>query len=154
MTSAIIWLVPRSCFNSNPASFRLHTFSILPGASKSCPFPLAELVISRISAAPTFCATMASKRAVQSLGIRANATLIGRQTSACGFHASRALRVGVRSQNYTTAGSGCTSRIGRVAQWDVARGQRRWISRASDEQSSKVYDFDSVCSFFFLSLLN
>lgn len=88
---------------------------------------------------------MASKRVIQSLGIRTSATAIGRQTPRVGFQASRALSVALQPQTCRTARAVHRSAIRDFAQLQVTHAQRRWLSRAPEEaQPNKVYEFQDI----------
>ncbi|KAF1942272.1 Rhodanese-like protein [Clathrospora elynae] len=86
---------------------------------------------------------MASKRAVQLLGARSNASVTSRQVSRFSVNLVRAFSV--------TPPSRCVGALdwmsvtGRAERTKAANGQQRWHSRAPDNlKGNKVYDFDDV----------
>ncbi|KAF1836448.1 Rhodanese-like protein [Decorospora gaudefroyi] len=85
---------------------------------------------------------MATRRALQLLGARSSASLIGRQTSRSGFfNAARALSAALPSQN---ASEGRNGSFGKCVE-GTSMQQKRWHSRAPEDlKQNKVYQFEDV----------
>ena len=87
---------------------------------------------------------MASKRAAQLLGIRSNASVIGRQPTRLSFNTARAFSIAPRSQN-TSISQSRTVVVGGAARLQASPAQKRWHSQApNDLKQNKLYQFDDV----------
>ncbi|KAI4663039.1 uncharacterized protein J4E79_004351 [Alternaria viburni] len=87
---------------------------------------------------------MASKRAAQLLGVRSNASVIGRQPTRLSFNTARAFSIAPRSQN-TSISQSRTVAVGGAARLQATPAQKRWHSQApNDLKQNKLYQFDDV----------
>lgn len=87
---------------------------------------------------------MASKRAVQLFSARANASVVGRQTSRPSFAVTRAFSLAPRSQPIYVSESRASG-LGNSVRLHVAPAQKRWHSQTPDDlKKNKVYQFDDV----------
>lgn len=86
---------------------------------------------------------MASRRSVQLLGARSNASVIGRQTSRLSFNTTQAFSLVSRQQH--TYVSQNRAALGGFSRPQAAIVQKRWHSQApSDVKLNKVYEFDDI----------